>query len=184
MLRWILTYIFQTILLIMQLLPFKHIQNFIHWMYDNNLFIKYGILYDTTVGCSKQYRFANAMWLLGVLKSAYIVIMYICIDDPGRGRIKIYGINRSNKTYFKKTICMIVTEESNKYIMRMNSASMICEKNQELKFKMFAEECFKLCSYRNRKTRVKVGLNHKRGQDVDKFNKRQYHPQKKIVFNT
>ena len=27
---------------------FYHMKNFIHWMHDNNLFIKYGIIYDTT----------------------------------------------------------------------------------------------------------------------------------------
>ena len=32
----------------------------IHWMYENNLFINDGISYDTTVGCSKQYRCGDA----------------------------------------------------------------------------------------------------------------------------
>ena len=33
---------------------FEHMKNFIQCMYDNNLFIKDGIIYDTTDGCSKK----------------------------------------------------------------------------------------------------------------------------------
>ena len=32
---------------------FKHMKEFIHWMYENKLFIKDSIIYDTTNGCSK-----------------------------------------------------------------------------------------------------------------------------------
>ena len=38
---------------------FQHIKKFIHWMYENNLFINNGIIYDTTYGCSKQYICSN-----------------------------------------------------------------------------------------------------------------------------
>ena len=51
---------------------------------------------------------------------------------------------------------MIGTEEFNNESMRMNADSMICENNKEFKFKSFSLECFKLCSYENRKTGVKV----------------------------
>ena len=47
---------------------FEHMKNFIHWMYENNLLINYGIIYDTTDGCSKQYRCENEMWILSVLE--------------------------------------------------------------------------------------------------------------------
>ena len=40
---------------------FEHTKKFIHWMYDNKLFIKGGIIYDTTDGCRIQYRCANTM---------------------------------------------------------------------------------------------------------------------------
>ena len=46
---------------------FEHMEAFINWMYENNLFIKYGIIYDTANGCSKQYICKNSMWLLSVL---------------------------------------------------------------------------------------------------------------------
>ena len=46
---------------------FEHMKKFINWMYENNLFIKYGMINYTTDGCIKQYRFANEMWLLSVI---------------------------------------------------------------------------------------------------------------------
>ena len=55
---------------------FEHMNKFIHWMYYNNLFIKDGIIYDTTNGCSKQYRCENAIWLLSVLSFTHILIIY------------------------------------------------------------------------------------------------------------
>ena len=54
---------------------FEHTIKFIQWMYENNLFIKDGIIYDTTYGCSKQYRCENATWLLYVFEFAYRVII-------------------------------------------------------------------------------------------------------------
>ena len=75
-------------------------------MYDNIVFIKDDIIYDTIDGCSKQYRSANEMWLLSVLLFTCIMIIYACINGPGHGRIKIGGIHGSGKTQFKK-ICMI-----------------------------------------------------------------------------
>ena len=83
-------------------------------MYDNNLFIKYGIIYDTKDGCSKKCRQCeNLMWLLYALEFTYRVIIYRCMNDPGRGRSKIDGINGSGKTYLKQKICMIGTEGCN-----------------------------------------------------------------------
>ena len=79
-------------------------KKFIHCMYENNLFIKDGIIYDTTYGCSKQYKCANAMWLLSVFEFTYILIADICINTTGRGRSKLDVINGSNKIYFKTDI--------------------------------------------------------------------------------
>ena len=67
-------------------------------MYDNNLSVKDGIIYDTTDGYSKQYRCKNFMWRLSVLAFTCRVIIYRCINSPGHGRSKIDGINGSDKT--------------------------------------------------------------------------------------
>ena len=69
----------------------------ITWMYDNKLFIKDGIIYDTTDGCIKKYISENSMWLLYVLTFTYRVIIDIFISYPGQLIIKIYGINGSDK---------------------------------------------------------------------------------------
>ena len=67
-------------------------------MYENIVFIKDAILYDTTDRCSKQYRCANEMWLLSVFELTYRVITNICINYSGNGRIIIYGIDGPNNT--------------------------------------------------------------------------------------
>ena len=85
-------------------------KKFIHCMYENNLFIKDGIIYDTTYGCSKQYTFENTMWLLSVLELTKRVIIDRCINAPGNGRSKRYVINGAYKTYLKQKMCMIGTE--------------------------------------------------------------------------
>ena len=62
-------------------------------MYDHKFSIKDGIIYDTTDGCNKQYRCANALWILSVLSFTYILIIDRCINAPGHDRRKIDGIN-------------------------------------------------------------------------------------------
>ena len=44
------------------------------------MIIKYGIIYDTTDGCRKQYQYENAMWIVSVLVFTYIVIIDRCIN--------------------------------------------------------------------------------------------------------
>ena len=66
------------------------------------MFIKYGIIYDTTDGFSKKYRCTNAMWILSALAFTHRVIRDRCVNYPGHGRIKIDGINGADKTYLKK----------------------------------------------------------------------------------
>ena len=46
---------------------FEHITICIHWMYENNLFIKEGIIYDTKGERTKKYRCENVLWILSVL---------------------------------------------------------------------------------------------------------------------
>ena len=80
----------------------EHMKNYIQWMYDIKFFIKDAIIYDTTYGCSKQYRSANSMSLFFVLVFTYRVIIYGGINAPGQGRSKIDGIHAFDK-YILKT---------------------------------------------------------------------------------
>ena len=73
---------------------------------------------------------------------------------------------------------MIGTEKPNNEIMRMNAASMICDKNQEFKFESFSKERLKLCLYENMKTGVKCGLKHNEIHDSAKLNKGKDHLEK------
>ena len=61
-------------------------------------FIKDGILYETIDGCRKQYIFTDSIWILSVLDFTYRGILDRFINSPVCGRIKIYGINISDKS--------------------------------------------------------------------------------------
>ena len=74
------------------------------------MFIKDGIIYDTTYGCRKQYICENNMWLLSVLVFTYRVTIYRCINYPGYGIRKLYGINGSENSYLGQKMFMIGTE--------------------------------------------------------------------------
>ena len=81
---------------------FEHMNNSIHWMYEENLFIMDGIIYDTTYGCSKQYICTNSMWLLSVLDFTNRVIIDRCINAPDRGRRKIDYLKVADKKYLEQ----------------------------------------------------------------------------------
>ena len=49
--------------------------------------------------------------------------------------------------------------------MRINAASVICDRNKEYKFKGFSEEWLILCSYEDGKTGVTSGLKQKKIHD-------------------
>ena len=70
---------------------------------------------------------------------------------------------------------MLGTEEANYKNMRLDIASMICENNNNIKIKSFSKECIKLCSSENRHMGVKVGLNHKKRQNISEMTRRYYH---------
>ena len=74
---------------------FEYIKKFIHWIYANKFLINDGIIYDTTYGCSKQYRCINEIWLIYVLEFTHRLIIYESINSQGRVRRKIYGIYES-----------------------------------------------------------------------------------------
>ena len=99
-------------------------------MYENNLLIKYGIIYDNKYICSKRCICTNAMWLLYVLVFTHRGIIDICINAPGRVICKIYGIKVSEKTCLKQKMIMIGDGESINESMIMNAALTICDKSK------------------------------------------------------
>ena len=66
-----------------------------------------------------------------------ILIIYRWSNASGHGIIKIDGINGDDNTYLKQNMCMIGTEEFNNESMKMNAVSIMCDKNKELKLKVF-----------------------------------------------
>ena len=83
---------------------FKHMKIFIHWMHENNLFIKDSIIYVNIDVGRKKYICENSIWLLYVLEFTYILIIDVCINDPGHSRTIIYGIHEYEKTHINKNV--------------------------------------------------------------------------------
>ena len=83
---------------------FDNMKKLIHWMYDNNLFVNYSIIYAITYRFIKKYICANSMWILSILVFTHRVIIDRYINSPGRDRIKIDCINGSDKTCFKNKL--------------------------------------------------------------------------------
>ena len=48
-------------------ITFEQMKKLIKWIYQNNLLIKYVMIYDITDECSKIYIFENSLWLLSLL---------------------------------------------------------------------------------------------------------------------
>ena len=61
--------------------------------------------------------------------------------------------------------------------MRVNTASMIYDKNKWYKFKFVSEDCIKLCSSENIHMVVVGGLNHNKRQGIFKMKRRHYYLQ-------
>ena len=67
------------------------------------MFIKGCIIYDTTYGCIKQYKYENVLWILSVLSFTWRVIRYRFINAPGNGIKEKNGINGLDISYFRQT---------------------------------------------------------------------------------
>ena len=131
--RLIFSHIFLMNMLRMQLLHVNKLKfSFTECM--RKLFIKDGIIYDTSDGCSKKYICADAFCLLSVLSLTFRVIIYRYINDPGHGIIKIYGMSRSYKSYLRqnfawKTIENLIMKawewmQLKWYTTRMNNSTL------------------------------------------------------------
>ena len=58
-------------------------------------------VWEDTTGCAKQYRCALAIYLISVLSSSYVIIMYRAINASGRGKKFVDGLNTMDKRYLK-----------------------------------------------------------------------------------
>ena len=61
--------------------------------------------------------------------------------------------------------------------MRVNTASMIYDKNKLFKLNFFSEDCIKLWSYENIHMVLVGGLNHNKRQGIFKMKRRHYYLQ-------
>ena len=125
---------------------FEHMKTSINHMLENHKIAPGYVIYDTTDGCSKQYRCANAMYLLSKLSFMYQVVIDRCVSAPGHGRSKIDGINGADKAYLRSKMAMIGSHEYNNMDRRMDSASIVLNQHNNIAEFSFAKECVRICS--------------------------------------
>ena len=52
-------------------------------------------------GCAKQYRRALAIYLMSALSYSYGIKTYRAMNSPGHVKNVVYGLNATDKVYFK-----------------------------------------------------------------------------------
>ena len=165
---------------------YEHMKTSITHMIENHQLAPGYTIYDTTDGCSKQYRCANAMYLLSKLSMMYQIYIDRCVCAPGHGRSKIDGINGADKSYLKTKMAMIGSHEHNNMDRRMDSASIIQDQRNNVTEFSFAKECVRICSMSYRAHGVEGDNKHKKRYETKKLANRYYHYQDKndLEFET
>lgn len=105
-------------------------------------------MWDSTDGCSKQYRCAKAFWLLTYLAVTFKIIIDRAIGAPGHGKGRVDGINAVDKRYLASRMCLNGTREANDYDKRLMAAESIIDGTP----KSAACEAVRMCSLPERFT--------------------------------
>ena len=102
-----------------------HMMKMIDNMRQKNQDISECTIWESTDGCSKQYRCGAALYFLSYVSDKYNIIVDRMIGVPGYGKDIIYGINSCDKRYLKGKMCMVGTPETDDCNKRMWAHSMI-----------------------------------------------------------
>jgi len=116
----------------------------------NNQEISGCAIWESTDGCSKQYRCGSTLYFLSYISVSYKIIIDHMISAQGHGRDLVDGIKSSDKRYLKGKMCMIGAPEVDDCRKRINGHSMIGNAHCS-----FADECKRLCECSDRKNGVK-----------------------------
>ena len=127
-------------------------------------------VWESTDGCSKQYRCANALHLLSVLAVKYTVIIDRSVSAPGHGNSIIDGLNAVDKHYLRKVMYMSSSMYLDDEERIMNAHSMTETASQS-----FAEECVRLCSQSDHENGVFDSKKNEGKENKGKLTTRFYH---------
>ena len=130
----------------------------------NGLLPKQCVMLDHTDGCAKQYRSANALYLLNVFSMSHQIIVDRAICAPGHGKSIIDGLNAVDKHYLKRVMLMSGSNSNDDNESRMKLDSTLS----------FAKECARLCSLVKRKDGVLCGKLSQRFYHVHSFHELTY----------
>eukprot|EP00978_Attheya_sp_CCMP212_P005343 scaffold11944_cov31-Attheya_sp.AAC.2 len=150
----------------------KHLNSMLDCLFKNGQIVRGGTMYDTTDGCSCQYRCSKAFFLLSVIAAGRRIVIDRAIDAPGHGKGVVDGLNAIDKGYLGKCSWLTSTPEVHNDERRMNIHSM----NEEGELS-FAEECQRLCVHRD-SIGMTGDMKHKKREDSSAIKKRTYHVHK------
>jgi hypothetical protein len=137
---------------------------------------EHATMFDSTDGCSKQYRCAKAFWLLTYLAVKFKIVIDRAISAPGHGKGRIDGINATDKQYLAACMCLNGTPEANDGDKRRMAAESILNGMTK---KSIACEAVRMCSMSDRLTGVKGDKKHAKREANAKMQMRHYHIQEK-----
>ena len=126
------------------------------------------IIWESTDGCCKQYRFGAAF--LSIISTNFDVVVDRIIESPGYGKEVIDGINSCGKRYLMGEVYMIGNPEADDNEKKMNHNLMVGNTSCNLD-----KECKHLCEDEIRMNCVKLH---------DKYKKRERHTKvKEIIYH-
>ena len=150
----------------------NHMKKLIEELIEEKLLLPViGVIFDNTDGCSKQYRCANAIYLLSLLAATCNITIDRAIGCAGHGKDIVDGLNAVDKAFLMSAMMVVVAaleEGTNKKIQKT-------EVDAEGQKKRLETEAARLLSDRDRLEGVKGHAKHAKRERERAMKKRVYH---------
>ena len=135
---------------------------------------KDGTFWDTTDGCSKQYRCATCLYLLSMLSFKFGITINRAVSAPGHGKGKVDTQSGSEKTYLRLVMRRVAEPEEDD--VPGQDKKIDASAVEEGQWKSLAEEAARLLSERG--DGLKGGRKHRKREEALVVKKRYYHVRK------
>ena len=124
-----------------------HLTTLLDQLFQNNIMLRHGTMWDQTDGCGKQYRCSVAYYLLSVLSVKFQIIIDRAVDTPGHGKDVVDGFNAVQKRFL--TTCLRKTSMPEVHNTVTDSDRMQINSMTEHGEVSFAVECSRLLIHRD-----------------------------------
>jgi hypothetical protein len=151
---------------------YAHTDKLVTVLFESGRMKRGGTMFESTDGCTKQYRCGTACFLLSLLAVTRQIIIDRAIGAPGHGKDIVDGLNATDKQFLADKMCKIGLPEVNETDGRMSAASMV----EGTSFSL-AQECARLCSDASRVAGVKSEGKYAKRENAAPMKRRTYHVQ-------